>query len=712
MTQRTATTSLPTPVRTPDSLERSRHSIARAREAMKEWSNFLAGEQRVRLLERLLWAFATLTVMIVVWYLQDRNHPPLVWDEAVRMQNAALFAHAFRHGSLAEAWKVMNQGGHYPFLAPLIHSLVLVVTGNIIVAAWLPSLIAYTVSGIFAGRLAVALGSGRTGAWIAAILCWFTPINARVAGGSFTEMIGACVLLLLLLALIRLQQRGDMRSALRVGLIGIVAWFLKYDYGLLATVTAVLIGGMSLIARRNRRALKTWVTVVICFIFPFAAWLAVNFAAKWSSFSYLFVSPYWRRLRSNGLDWSYYPRALITGDDVGLAPLVAAFFVASLAWAVFAVTRDRTGRVSGAAVLLVLWYGLYSIHPGTERYLALVLPVIAALGSAFLVRLLRFAFVNTRRVDRRYLPWIQVSFLGVMLGLSCWQLGQQIAGSTGITKRFDFLEPYQPADSAYAFALNAIHTTTRPVLVLGEVNELSAGTLRVPLYQRYGFHAPILGTVADVAPIENNQRDAVLSAAKRISAGRIIAFDIEPGSKFDTPDVQTYHSSQRAYIQFMQQLEEHHALNLVAMLSTDEGRLRVYSWDIVSLPEVITVSVELVNGVNAYEDITKPITIPLGSNIVISGWAIDGFSAHTAGGVALLVDGTEIWPVQYGERREDIAKRLGRLSYLESGWHIAIPAGVIPHGVHKITVRTLSKDGRSWYTPPQLVSPQFFILVL
>jgi len=702
MTQRMATASPSTPVRTPDTTERSPCSIPQVREAVKAWLSPLAGERRVLLLERLLWVVATLTVTIVVWYLQDRNHPPLVWDEAVRMQDAALFAHAFHHGDLAEAWKVMNQGGHYPFLAPLIHSLVLVATGNIIVAAWLPSLIAYALSGVLAGRLASALGGGRTGAWIAAILCWATPINARVAGGAFTENMGACLLLLLLLGLLRLERTGDWQTALSVGTVAVCAWSLKYDYGVLATATLLITCGFSFMRKPNRRTVSVWLVLVSCVIILVGLSLATNFVMGRDFLWKHLIVPYSTNFRVGRSNWLYYPRALVIGHDVGLSPFVGVGFLAGLVIALKA--SSQRYRVTGIVFLVLVWYLLYSLHPGQERYLAVLLPALTALGGIAVSSAFgQLRALSARDRERSVLRWCGALIIvgGGLFG--GWQIARQLTGPDGVAQRFDFLAPDMPAAEAYAFAQGAIRTTDHSIVVIGETNELNAGTLRVPLYEDSGFRARLVGTVYDIDPIIDYQRNALLKSLKQAQAGRIIGFDVRPGSRLDTQDFRANHRAQPAYLRLAEDLEQNHALKRIGAISLDDGRLRVIVWDVVSLSEPITVSFDLVNDVKVFQPHVEPITLSRSSPISLSGWAIDGYVSDTAGSATIWVDDTWSYSVQYGETRRDIAKYLGKLAYLDCGWRITIPSFSLPLGKHTLRITIVSKDGHSSYRPPQKV---------
>src|SRR5205085_6149923 len=169
---------------------------------------------------------------------------------------------------------------YYPFLGPLLHGLVYLLGGSPQTSAWLPALLAYGLAGILVGRLAGALGGGRPAIWLAALLFWLTPIEAKVAGGAFSETIGACVELGVVILLIDFQAGQRRRSIVGAGLLAGVASWVKYDYGLL-TIAAILgSGAIVALGARRPRALSPYVGGAVLGVLMFLASMGPGWSKK------------------------------------------------------------------------------------------------------------------------------------------------------------------------------------------------------------------------------------------------------------------------------------------------------------------------------------------------------------------------------------------------------------------------------------------------
>jgi hypothetical protein len=94
-----------------------------------------------------------------------------------------------------------------------------------------------------------------------------------------------------------------------------------------------------------------------------------------------------------------------------------------------------------------------------------------------------------------------------------------------------------------------------------------------------------------------------------------------------------------------------------------------------------------------------PIPLDRSLPLVISGWAIDEQAKSLAGKVFVLVDGVLAAPTDYQRYRQDVAGHLENDAYTYSGWSANIDLGELSDGVHKITLRIISQDGKRCYEP-------------
>ncbi len=514
-----------------------------------------------------------------VGLLQVRERGPLVWDEAVRVGEGARLAYILHAGDVGAAWDWVHAQTFYPFLLSALHGLLFFVGAGPVTAAWLPALVAYALASVLAGRLATALGTGVTGAWLAAALCWLTPLEARLAAGGFTEPLGGTLLLLVLWLLTRIERsRGAVRGAAPLGLACAAAWFVKYDYGVLTAGTVGLSAIVAFAIRRDRRALARYVLAGAFAVVPVAAWLAVDFGAKRRGTTGFIGQAVPDAERVS--DWGYYPQILFGGRDidltpwlgVGLAPGIAALFLGGVGWAAFAALRRP--EVRPAVILVVLWYALYSGAAWQEpRYIGPILPVLAALAGA--------AAADGLRRIRRAVPDRVFAALALLIAvLFAWQLAVQAAGEAGLGERAAFLRPNAPAAEALAFAAAAIENERRTVLLLGPANELSPASLRLVWSRRLGRIAPAYVEMVPEATPRNRER-ALIQTIERFGVGRVVGLDVRPGSRLDTPDFRFRFASQPDYIRLALQLEAQGRLRRVTNRTTDGGRLGVILWDVV-----------------------------------------------------------------------------------------------------------------------------------
>lgn len=514
----------------------------------------------------ILWVLASILAAAAVWRLQISNRAPLVWDEAARVDAGATFAHAVATGDLLGVWHWINQQFYYPFLGPVLNGLVLQITNNALAAAWVPSLAAYAFAGILAGRLATELGSRGIGAWAAGVMTWLAPIFARDAGGAWTEPIGACVLLGLLIAITRMNGHFSPRAPFMAGLLAASAWFIKFDYGLLALGT-IGISGIVAVALPGRRfqRFKQYLVAGVAAIGLIGAWFLVDPITKFNG-----VFHYVRQQFQ--IDFSYYIRALFSGGEVGLADLIALMFVASVLVAAFHIRRPE---VRAPLICLGLWYLEYSVATYRyPRYLGTIVPLLAvfagfAIGE--LVKLVQRAHLRSP-FQRQVVLWALTVVVSVQLIL------QAGASGTGLSTQFWFLVPDSAASEALSFASTHLRIDSSAVLMLGQTNELSPAALHLAWTERLGRPAPAVDTIPETG--RSGTRESLIAAIEAIGDGEVIAVDVRPGSRLDTPDYRTTFPSQPEYVTLARQLESEKLLRVVANTSLEGGRLGVTIWEL------------------------------------------------------------------------------------------------------------------------------------
>ncbi len=548
----------------------------------------------------LAWLGAACFAVILIVLLQVQHRGPLVWDEVGRVIAGAELAFALRAGELITAWNWIHNQVYWPFLPSALSGLVLIFSDPM-TAAWLPSVVAFGLVGVLAGWLTMAMGGGQTGAWLAALMTWLTPMTARLAAGAFTELLGACQLLLLLWLLIRAECDTTYRSATLAGVVAAIGWFIKYDYGILGTA---IIGGTGLYTFAVRRSFGSLVPYIVAggtTAVTFGTWLIFNSGPKFRAL-WAFINSEVPGA-SHGIAWGFYPEQLLFDEEVGLVPLMAVLVVVGVAWAI--VTSVRRVEVRGAAVCLVLAYVMYSLatdsKPPYARYLGPILPIITAVTAGAVMDLIfrvRSWFVGAEREPapplsrhRFWLPhWggrlsvraFNAALLMPILALLGWQLVHQANAESGIDKPFWFLLPYGAVNEALEFGATTAGPGDRPVLMLGQANELNYYSLRLSWSQELGRLAPEVIPVPEAPP--EQRRETLMNTITESGASRIVGFIVASGSQLNTPVFRQYFGSQADYLKIARELEEQGVLKRIGEFPADEGRLTTIVWEIVEQP--------------------------------------------------------------------------------------------------------------------------------
>jgi hypothetical protein len=94
----------------------------------------------------------------------------------------------------------------------------------------------------------------------------------------------------------------------------------------------------------------------------------------------------------------------------------------------------------------------------------------------------------------------------------------------------------------------------------------------------------------------------------------------------------------------------------------------------------------------------QPIPLSTDKNLIVSGWAVDGEAKDAAGGVVIAIDG-KLYPSTYGIDRPDVADAFKTPSYKNSGFKSEIPVSEIGKGLHALSIKILTRDGKAYYSP-------------
>ena len=569
-----------------------------------------------------VWAWlgvvSALIAVIVVLHLHGRS--PLTWDEAARVDSGSRLLFALRTGTSEELLRWFNAQTYYPFLMPAVHGLVLYLTGSPVAAASAPTILAFVCSGLLAARLAHVLGAGRVGAWTAALLAWLCPISLRLAAGAFTENLGACVVLGLTLALVRLERSARTGDALRVGAVVLVAWLIKYDYGILATALLGLSGVRALLRLEPRRALRLYGIATAVGVVPVVLQF-LSFAryspGRLDAVRTFIVQPGIHR----DIDVLFYPRALLLPGEVGLAPAVAILLLFGLAWCLGAADAERT-ELRTPILGVVVWIMLYSVAAAKQpRFVVLVVPLLGVLaavavadirdhlervpaaaqlalwtmGAALLLAprsslvfsLLPLAIpvAALALVDNHVLRaavaahggvarWAVAGALAVPV---LWPVGAQISS---LGERIWLVRPDATTSHVLAFTADRLPTSAdRPVLFIGSGNAFSPHLLDLAWSERLDRLSPGVETVPEVRPEE--REGAFLAAIRTFNPSVIVVVNAAGGARLNldrNADGSELFPSQRSYASMARDQAGHGMLTRLDELALEDEPVRIEIW--------------------------------------------------------------------------------------------------------------------------------------
>ncbi|MCX6631405.1 MAG: hypothetical protein NTW28_27650 [Candidatus Solibacter sp.] len=89
------------------------------------------------------------------------------------------------------------------------------------------------------------------------------------------------------------------------------------------------------------------------------------------------------------------------------------------------------------------------------------------------------------------------------------------------------------------------------------------------------------------------------------------------------------------------------------------------------------------------------VVVPATGTLTGVGWAVDGANKAAAGGVDVAVDGRP-HRAESGRERPDVGQHFNIRAYDSSGFIFYLPVAKLGPGVHKLTMRVVSHDGKTY----------------
>jgi hypothetical protein len=316
---------------------------------------------------------AAVLAVAAAFFFQVQGRGWLAWDEAARVEPGYRLVLIVQTHRWIDVWNWVNDQTFYPFLTSAIHGTLIWAGLDPLSAGWVPSLLAFGLAGVLASRVARAMGSGPVGGWVAAVLFWAAPIEIRLAAGAFTEPLGICLYLGLMLLLIRLSRGPDTRTLIAAGVLVAISSWIKWDYGIAAVLT------VAAVAAGIRGARRRMVLVLSLGLAAIGALLAVNGQAKIAG-----LLDYTGQAvpgAAGHIDFLYYLGQLLpAANQVGLSLLTTVLLMAGASVGIWEWRRNPAVRP--VVALLGVLYIMYSVatikHP---RYVATLIPVLAVLAG-------------------------------------------------------------------------------------------------------------------------------------------------------------------------------------------------------------------------------------------------------------------------------------------------------------------------------------------
>jgi hypothetical protein len=503
-----------------------------------------------------LWILAAAFVAAEVMF-QVRGRGWLLWDEAARVEAGQGLVFALDSHSAGSVWTWINGQTFYPFLAPALHGLLMFGGADPVAAAWIPGVLAYCGAGVLAARLALGIGAGRPAQLAAAVLVWITPLVARLSAGAFTEPLGACIYLGLLILLLAAYEAPSLAVAGALALLTAVASWLKWDYGLAALLLVAASGLIVPVGARAAASRRCIGGALIGSTLLIVALLLFNFQGKAVGL-FLFTRQAQPGAAAGRLpDFLFYPHALVNGEGVGLSPILGVLMLAASLLAAFQARREwRLRPVVLVAALLYLIYSAATIRQ--PRYLATMIPVLAVLTAYEAERALLWLLQARPRLRR--------AGVGALLATTLLVLVAQLPQ---LGARLPSLNRNQTADAARAYIARHVADAPGPLLLVGPTNEVSVPAVELLRDRMLGPQAPPTYSVPE-AP--STRRPMVFQATLAVvQPGEVISVCVQAGSDLDTPDDRGVWLSQPDYCRMVSRLEHDGALRQAGHVQLDHG---------------------------------------------------------------------------------------------------------------------------------------------
>lgn len=97
----------------------------------------------------------------------------------------------------------------------------------------------------------------------------------------------------------------------------------------------------------------------------------------------------------------------------------------------------------------------------------------------------------------------------------------------------------------------------------------------------------------------------------------------------------------------------------------------------------------------------QPVQLSPSQDLVVGGWAIDEPNKALASNVDVVIDGVP-YAAHYGSPRKDVADHFKEPAYEKSGFQFSIMAGQLTKGTHKVFIRAVASDGKSYVASPEI----------
>jgi hypothetical protein len=105
-------------------------------------------------------------------------------------------------------------------------------------------------------------------------------------------------------------------------------------------------------------------------------------------------------------------------------------------------------------------------------------------------------------------------------------------------------------------------------------------------------------------------------------------------------------------------------------------------------------------------ELTAPLSvtdvrIPGSGDMVVMGWAVDPINKDAGSGVDVVIDNVPYLATSAIERR-DVSTQFAIPGYRFSGYSFLIPASALGKGTHHVSIRVVSRDGKSYIESPAM----------